>query len=75
MPTIKYTREDITKLENERDQYKCERDTLITDLQKQRELLKDFSKFIHRKIVACPGKKEYMDFRDSLNELGIRERE
>ncbi len=73
MPTIKYTREDITKLENERDQYKRERDTLITDIKKQRELLKDFSKFIHRKVVACPGKKEYVDFRDSLNELGITE--
>ncbi len=96
MPTIKYTREDITKLENERDQYKTahdklttglkeavaesikykrERDTLITDIHKQRKLLKDFSKFIHRKVIACPGKKEYMDFRDNLNELGITERD
>ncbi|MFK5673001.1 hypothetical protein ACI6CX_01455 [Mammaliicoccus sciuri] len=55
--------------------YKRERDELITDIQKQRELLKDFSRFIHRKVEACPGKKEYMDFRDRLNELGIRERE
>ena len=96
MPTIKYTKEDITKLENERDQYKRahdkltaglkeavaesikykrERDSLITDIKKQRELLKDFSRFIHRKVEACPGKPEYMDFRDRLNELGIRERE
>ncbi|UXU72926.1 hypothetical protein MUA23_05470 [Mammaliicoccus sciuri] len=55
--------------------YKRERDSLITDIQKQRELLNDFSKFIHRKVEACPGKKEYMDFRDRLNELGIRERD
>ncbi|WP_436877186.1 hypothetical protein [Mammaliicoccus sciuri] len=55
--------------------YKRERDELITDIKKQRELLKDFSRFIHRKVEACPGKKEYMDFRDRLNELGIRERE
>lgn len=96
MPTIKYTREDITKLVNELDHYKTahdkltaglkeavaesikykrERDTLIKDVEKQRELLKDFSKFIDRKLVACPGKKEYMDFRDSLNELGITERD
>ncbi|MGG6839941.1 UNVERIFIED_CONTAM: hypothetical protein MXM71_02100 [Mammaliicoccus sciuri] len=96
MPTIKYTREDITKLVNELDQYKTahdklttglkeavaesikykrERDTLITDIHKQRKLLKDFSKFIHRKVIACPGKKEYMDFRDNLNELGITERD
>lgn len=62
-------------LTKERDQLKQERDSLITDIQKQRELLKDFSKFIHRKVVACPGKKEYMDFRDRLNELGITERD
>ncbi|WP_436894969.1 hypothetical protein [Mammaliicoccus sciuri] len=37
MPTIKYTREEITKLENERDQYKSERDTLIKDVEKLRE--------------------------------------
>lgn len=63
------------KLKKQRDQYKRERDSLITDIQKQRELLKDFSRFIHRKVEACPGKPEYMDFRDRLNELGIRERE
>ncbi|UTI86542.1 hypothetical protein NIT62_08825 [Mammaliicoccus sciuri] len=55
--------------------YKRERDSLITDIKKQRELLKDFSRFIHRKVEACPGKKEYMNFRDRLNELGIRERD
>lgn len=62
-------------LTKERDQLKHERDTLITDIQNQHELLKDFSKFIHRKVEACPGKREYMDFRDSLNELGITERD
>ncbi|MCD8846350.1 hypothetical protein [Mammaliicoccus sciuri] len=55
--------------------YKRECDSLITDIKKQRDLLKDFSRFIHRKVEACPGKPEYMDFRDRLNELGIRERE
>lgn len=52
-----------------------QRDSLIKDIEKQRELLKDFSKFIYRKVEACPGKKEYTDFRDRLNELGIGERE
>lgn len=96
MSTIKYTKEDITKLVNELDQYKTahnkltaglkeavaesilykrECDSLITDIKKQRDLLKDFSRFINRKVEACPGKPEYMDFRDRLNELGIRERE
>ncbi|WHI54186.1 hypothetical protein PYH59_10095 [Mammaliicoccus lentus] len=55
--------------------YKRQRDSLIEDVENQRELLKDFSLFIHSKVEACPGKKEYMDFRDRLNELGIRERE
>lgn len=55
--------------------YKRERDSLITDIKKQRELLKDFSRFIHRKVEACPSKPEYMDFRDRLNELGIGERD
>lgn len=37
MPTIKYTREDITKLENERDQFQLERDSLIKNVEKLRE--------------------------------------
>ena len=37
MPTIKYTREGITKLENERDQFQLERDSLIKDVEKLRE--------------------------------------
>ncbi len=39
MVTIKYTREDITKLENERDQYKAERDSLIKDAENLRGAL------------------------------------
>lgn len=39
MPTIKYTREDITKLENERDQFQLERDSLIKDVEKLRGAL------------------------------------
>ena len=35
MPTIKYTREDITKLENERDQYKQQRDELSNKLDEE----------------------------------------
>ena len=37
MPTIKYTREGITKLENEREQFKQQRDSLIKDVEKLRE--------------------------------------
>lgn len=75
MVTIKHTRESIAELEQEREQFKKQRDSLIKDVEQQRELLKDFSRFIHRKVEACPGKPEYMDFRDSLKKLGITERE
>ncbi|WP_239740794.1 hypothetical protein, partial [Mammaliicoccus sp. P-M59] len=59
---------DNYKLEGQLNDMTKQRDSLIKDIEKQRELLKDFSKFIHRKLVACPGKKEYMDFRDRLKE-------
>ena len=75
MVTIKHTRESIAELEQEREQFKKQRDSLIKDVEQQRELLKDFSRFIHRKVEACPGKAEYIDFRDRLKELGITERE
>ena len=45
MPTIKYTREDIAKLENERDQYKAERDSLIKDVEKLREEIEELKKY------------------------------
>ncbi|RIN99047.1 hypothetical protein [Mammaliicoccus sciuri] len=66
---------DNYKLEGQLNDMTKQRDSLIKDVEKQRELLKDFSRFIHRKVEVCPGKKEYMDFRDRLNELGIGERE
>ena len=75
MPTIKYTRESIAELEQEREQFKQQRDELIEDIQAQRNLLKEFSKFIHRKVVACPGKAEYINFRHRLDGLGITERD
>ena len=95
MVTIKHTRDSIAKLEQEREQFKRERDSLIKDVEKfrealiktqnstdelmdiqaQRDLLKEFSKFIHRKVVACPGKAEYINFRHRLDGLGITERD
>ena len=75
MYKVEYTQYDIAKLEQERNDYKQQRDELIEDIQAHRDLLKEFSKFIHRKVEACPGKPEYMDFRDRLKELGIRERD
>ncbi len=66
---------DNYKLEGRLHDMTKQRDSLIEDVEQQRELLKDFSRFIHRKVEACPGKPEYMDFRDRLNELGIGERD
>lgn len=76
MPTIKYTREDITKLENEREQYKQQRDELIEDIQAQRDLLKEFSKFIDYKLYIHPGNCTYLSYRNELDQLGVcKERE
>ena len=40
MYKVEYTQYDITKLENERDQYKLQRDSLIKDVEKLREELR-----------------------------------
>ena len=70
-----HTRDSIAELEQERNDYKQQRDELIEDIQAHRDLLKEFSKFIHRKVVACPGKAEYINFRHRLDGLGITERD
>ena len=41
MPTIKHTRESIAELEQEREQYKQQRDSLIKDLEKLKEEKED----------------------------------
>lgn len=41
MVTIKHTRDSIAVLEQEREQYKKQRDSLIKDVEKLREELKD----------------------------------
>ena len=46
MPTIKHTRESIAKLEQEREQYKKQRDELIEDIEKLRKIIKNREKII-----------------------------
>ena len=70
MPTIKYTREDITKLENERDQYKLQRDELIEDLSKYRRVLKVFAKLIKGKL-AINASDRYIQYQHMLDDIGI----
>ena len=76
MVTIKHTRDSIEKLEQEREQYKKQRDSLIKDVKAQRDLLKEFSKFIDYKLYIHPGNCTYLSYRNELDQLGIcKERE
>ncbi len=70
MPTIKYTREDITKLENERDQYKLQRDSLIKDLSNYRRVLKVFARLIKNKL-AINASGRYIQYQHMLDDIGI----
>lgn len=70
MPTIKYTREDITKLENERDQYKQQRDELIQDLSNYRRVLKVFARLIKNKL-AINASGRYIQYQHMLDDIGI----
>ena len=74
MPTIKHTRESIAKLEQEREQFKRERNELIKDIQAHRDLLKEFSKFIDYKLYIHPGNYTYLSYRNKLDQLGICKR-
>ena len=69
--TIKRTCRSIAKLEQEREQFKRERDELIEDIQAQRDLLKEFSKFIDYKLYIHPGNCTYLSYRNELDQLGI----
>ena len=71
MATIKRTCKSIAKLEQEREQYKQQRDELIEDIQAQRDLLKEFSKFIDYKLYIHPGNCTYLSYRNELDQLGI----
>ena len=76
MVTIKHTRESIAELEQEREQFKQQRDELIEDIQAHRDLLKEFSKFIDHKLYIHPGNCTYLSYRNELDQLGIcKERE
>ena len=45
MVTIKHTRESIAELEQEREQYKKQRDSLIKDVEKLREEIEELKKY------------------------------
>ena len=59
------------KLIKECNDYKQQRDELIEDIQTQRDLLKEFSKFIDHKLYIHPGNCTYLSYRNELDQLGI----
>lgn len=72
MPTIKYTREDITKLENERDQFQLERDSLIKDVEKLRYEVNLYTKLkehIRLKALHNPSVSRYKDLMHFIDDL------
>ena len=71
MYKVEYTQYDIAKLEQERNDYKQQRDELIEDIQAHRDLLKEFSKFIDYKLYIHPGNCTYLSYRNELDQLGI----
>lgn len=52
MPTIKHTRESIAELEQEREQYKKQRDSLIKDVEKLRDDLEELKKYNYELELA-----------------------
>ena len=52
MVTIKHTRESIEELEQEREQFKKQRDSLIKDVSKLREEIKELKKYNYELELA-----------------------
>ena len=52
MVTIKYTRESIAELEQEREQFKQQRDSLIKDVEKLREEIEELKKYNYELELA-----------------------
>ena len=52
MYKVEYTQYDITKLENEREQFKQQRDSLIKDVEKLREEIEELKKYNYELELA-----------------------
>lgn len=70
MVTIKHTRESIAELEQEREQFKRERDELIKDLSNYRRVLKAFARLIKGKLVINASDR-YIQYQHMLDDIGI----
>lgn len=63
--------EENYKLEGQLHDMTKQRDSLIKDVKAQRNLLKEFSKFIDYKLYIHPGNCTYLSYRNELDQLGI----
>ena len=73
---VSMSKNEYRQVINKLNDYKQQRDELIEDIQAQRDLLKEFSKFIDYKLYIHPGNCTYLSYRNELDQLGIcKERE
>ena len=70
MPTIKYTRESIAELEQEREQFKQQRDELIEDIATYRDALHVFARLVKYKL-DIKASDRYIQYQNLLDSVGI----
>ena len=70
MVTIKHTRESIAELEQEREQYKKQRDELIEDIATYRDALHVFARLVKYKLDINASDR-YIQYQNLLDNLGI----
>ena len=68
---VSMSKNEYRQVMNKQNDYKQQRDELIEDIQAQRDLLKEFSKFIDYKLYIHPGNCTYLSYRNELDQLGI----
>ena len=70
MVTIKHTRDSIEKLEQEREQYKKQRDELIEDIATYRDALHVFARLVKYKL-DIKASDRYIQYQNLLDSVGI----
>ena len=68
---VSMSENEYRQVMSKQNDYKQQRDELIEDMQAQRNLLKEFSKFIDHKLYIHPGNCTYLSYRNELDQLGI----
>ena len=70
MVTIKHARESIAELEQEREQYKKQRDELIEDIATYRDALHVFARLVKYKL-DIKASDRYIQYQNLLDSVGI----